>query len=180
MFLCVLTMIGSLIYYVFAGPDSINVPDFDDYKKESLEPQTRMSNGATKVSNKEFKELRDDFGSKVDDLIEICGLDAKEHYNAIIETLAEIETDYRNAFIKGAISFAKDYKSDYKDKFDGRECFGKYVECFNMEYAKAKQSEAESSQNRPVALMVCVGALVGLIQFLFIPLLIQIEENTRK
>jgi hypothetical protein len=97
----------------------------------------------------------------------------------VIQT-PEIETDYRNAFIKGAISFAKDYKSDYKDKFDGRECFGKYVECFNMEYAKAKQSEAESSQNRPVALMVCVGALVGLIQFLFIPLLIQIEENTRK
>jgi hypothetical protein len=179
MFLCIFTMIGSLVYYVFAGPDSISVPDFDDYK-ESLQSKENMFEGGSKVSNKLFKELRDDFGSKVDDLIEVCGLDAKEHYNWIIEELAGLDADYRSAFIKGAISFSKDYKKHYNDKFNGDKCFRVYRNAFQGELAKVESSVAESRQKRPTALIVCGGALIALIQFLFIPLLIQIEENTRK
>lgn len=179
MFLCIFTMIGSLVYYVFAGPDSISVPDFDDYK-ESLQSKENMFEGGSKVSNKLFKELRDDFGSKVDDLIEVCGLDAKEHYNWIIEELAGLDADYRSAFIKGAISFSKDYKKHYNDKFNGNKCFRDYRNAFQSELAKVESSVAESRQKRPTALIVCGGALIALIQFLFIPLLIQIEENTRK
>lgn len=179
MFLCILTMIGSLIYYVFAGPDSISVPDFDDYK-ESLQSRENMSEGESKVSNKLFKELRDDFGSKVDELIEICGLDAKEHYNMIIEELAKIEANSRSTFIKGAISFSKDYKKHYKDKFKGKDCLDEYREAFQSELEKVMSSVDESRQKRTTALMVCGAALIALIQFLFIPLLIQIEENTRK
>ena len=104
----ILVMIGALIYWVFAGPSSVKVPEFE---KPSATESGAKEDG-NKVSNKLFKELRDKYGKKVDELIEICGLDAKDDYNDIIELLAEFDTDdLRSLHIKGAISYVKDFKS---------------------------------------------------------------------
>ena len=183
MFLCILVMAGSLVYYVFAGASSVKVPDFDDEKAE-FEAEKKSDSDASKVSNKLFKELRDKYGSKVDDLIEVCGLDAKKDYNMVINTLAKIDADLRGAYIKGAIAFAKDYKSYAKTsdkvKFSGEISLMTYDESFQKALGSAEASKAMSELKRTVALATCGGALLGLILFLIIPLLIQIEENTRK
>ena len=181
--LSILVMIGALIYYVFAGPSSVKVPEFE--KPTATENNAKDENG--KVSNKLFKELRDKYGKKVDELIEICSLDAKDDYNRIIEVLAKFESDdLRSLHIKGAISYVKDFKAyaeSQKEKLEPRDylsSIGTYTELFEKAIETAEASKVESGLKRSTALTVCGSALVGLILFLIIPLLIRIEENTRK
>ena len=181
--LSILVMIGALIYYVFAGPSSVKVPDFE--KPNATESGAKDEDG--KVSNKLFKELRDKYGKKVDELIEICGLDAKDDYNRIIEVLAKFDTDdLRSLHIKGAIAYVKDFKAyadSQKEKLEPRDylrSIDAFTDSFEKAIEAAEASKVVSSMKRSTALTVCGSALVGLILFLIIPLLIKIEENTRK
>ena len=183
MFLSILTMAGSLVYYVFTGASSVKIPDFDDVKAD-IEAGEKGNGENGGISNALYKELRNDYGSKVDDLIEVGGLDAKNDYTRIINTLAKVDGDMRSAYIKGAISFLKDWKSyankNSKVEFDGKFALQQYDEMFNAAKDAASASKVVSSMKRSAALGVCGGSLIGLILFLIIPLLIQIEENTRK
>lgn len=181
MFLCILTIAGSLVYYVFAGASSVKIPDFEKADIESGEKNTSEDGG---ISNARYKQLRNDYGGKVDDLIEVGGLDAKNDYTRIINALANVDSDMRSAYIKGAISFLKDYKAyskkNGKVEFDGNDGLEKYDEKFYAAMKEASASKVVSSMKRSAALRVCGGSLIVLILFLIIPLLIQIEENTRK
>ena len=55
-----------------------------------------------------------------------------------------------------------------------------YTTLFEAAVVKTEASDVEARMNRQAAWTVCGGAFLGLILFLFLPLLIQIEENTRK
>ena len=183
MFLCILAMAGSLVYYVFTGASSVKIPDFDDVKSE-IESGEKNDNQGGGMSNALYKQLRNDYGSKVDDLIEVGGLDAKNDYTRIINALAKVDADMRSAYLKGAISFLKDFKAyakkNSKVKFDGNAGLMQYDEMFSAAMAEASTSREISAIKRSAALGVFGGSLIGLILFLIIPLLIQIEENTRK
>ena len=183
MFLCILAMAGSLVYYVFTGASSVKIPDFDDVKADIESGEKNASEGGG-ISNALYKQLRDDYGNKVDDLIEVGGLDAKNDYTRIINVLANVDSDMRSAYIKGAISFLKDFKAyskkNSKVEFDGNNGLRQYNAMFDAAKEEASASKVVSSMKRSAALGVCGGSLIGLILFLIIPLLIQIEENTRK
>ena len=183
MFLCILAMAGSLVYYVFSGASSVKIPDFDDVKAE-IEAEKKSESESGGISNALYKQLRNDYGSKVDDLIEVGGLDAKNDYTRIINALAKIDEDMRSAYIRGAISFLKDFKAyakkNSKVEFDGNIGLQQYNAMFEMAMEEASKSKTISGMKRSAALGVCGGSLIGLILFLIIPLLIQIEENTRK
>lgn len=182
MSVCILTMAGSLVYYVFSGASSVKIPDFDDVKAD-IESGEKNNDGGDGISNALYKQLRNDYGSKVDDLIEVGGLDAKNDYTRIINALAKVDADMRGAYIKGAISFLKDYKAyakkNSKVEFQGERGLQQYNKMFNAAKEEAAQSKIISGMKRSTALGVCGGALICLILFLIIPLLIQIEENTR-
>ena len=182
MLLCILAMACSLVYYVFAGASSADIPDFDDVKAE-IESGEKKDNGEGGISNALYKELRDDFGGKVDDLIEVGGLDAKNDYGRIINLLAKVDEDMRKPYIKGAISFLKDCKAYAKKNgkgFDGKWVLNQYNERFEASMLEASADKIKSDIKRSAALGVFGGSLIGLILFLIIPLLLQIEENTRK
>ena len=182
---CVATMVCTLLYYVFKGSGSIDSPDFDDMKSEMEE---KASDSGNSVQNAEYKELRKEFGSKVDDLIEIGCLDAKNDYERIINRLANLDEDLRSAYIKGAISFMKDAKSYFASKFKDKKFSGKeggdVLEMYNGAFKDAKKAaeekKVESAAKRSAALSICGMAFMGVVLFLIIPLLLQIEENTRK
>ena len=183
MFLCILAMAGSLVYYVFTGASSVKIPDFDDVKAV-IESGEKNDNEKGGIGNALYKQLRDDYGSKVDDLIDVGGLDAKNDYTRIINALAKVDADMRSAYIKGAISFLKEFKAyakkNSKVEFNGENGLHTYDQMFDAAKNEASESKVVSGMKRSSALGVCGGSLIGLILFLIIPLLIQIEENTRK
>ena len=185
MFLCIITMAFSLLYYVFSGSSGVKVPDFDDVR-ETLAAEEAMTNdnSGDMKSLKETNAVRKEFDSEITKLMEVCAL-PKEAYERYVRKLARMRPDMRDDYIDGAIDFAKAAKKncerkDSKDKFDGEAVVGLYDQLFGSAIEAAESDDAETRIKKTAALSVCGGALIGLVLFLIIPLLIQIEENTRK
>ncbi|MBQ6247040.1 MAG: hypothetical protein IJK04_09260 [Kiritimatiellae bacterium] len=184
MILFIVTMVGSFLYCIFSGSGSLKVPSFDDAKAEIEEALSAESGGnGNDVANREFKLLRKKYSDKIDSLIEVGGLDAKDDYDGILHMLGDLDKDVRDDFINGAISFLKGFKSYSKKnkdvEFDGDSGLQEFSQRFVAACADAEVSKAESSAKKTIGWIVCGGSLLGLILFLIIPLLIQIEENTR-
>ena len=178
MLLSILVMIGSLIYWVFAGASSIKVPDYGTLKATAEAMESASDSSA---SNKEFSEVRAKYSSKVEELIVLCKLDADKDFTRIIKQLCSIDREYRSDYIRGAISFIKDAKSDSENKtFKANDMLSLYDAGFEDAIKDAKESKIASAVKRSMALEICGMALLTLILFLIVPLLIQIEENTRK
>ncbi len=185
----ILAIIGSFIYSCFVRPDSFQVPEFDDVLKPQLEEHGDTGSAkARKVSNEEFKKLRNKYGDTVDKLIEVCALDAKDDYNNIIEILAEVGEDFRGKYLSGAISFMKSFKdyarenpkkADFTDETAKYALYNIYTQSFNAALATYEAGKAIAAEKRANGWMICGCSIIGLILFLIIPLLIQIEENTR-
>ena len=185
MFLCVSTMLISLLYYAFTGTSGVRVPDFNELRDAwQAADKAENDNSGDMRALKETNAVRKEFDSEITKLMELCSLH-KESYERYVRKLSRMDADIRDDYIDGAIDFAKAAKKhferkDVKDKFDGEYVLGLYDEQFNAAIEEAKADEVETGIKKMAALSVCGGALLGLILFLIIPLLIQIEENTRK
>ena len=185
MFLCLLTMAGSLVYWAFCGGKSVDVPDFDDYA-EALEACEKASNDNSGdiAKIKEKNSVRSKYESDITKLIEVAKLESSS-FEMYVNKLCGIEKGLRSDYIDGAIDFVKDAKKFLEKKgkadgFSGELMLGIYDSQFEESVAESKASEIEAKLKKAAALGTCGGALLGLVLFLIIPLLIQIEGNTRK
>lgn len=181
MLACIATMALSLVYYVFAGANSLDVPKFSDIESQLNSSGREKQN--VEPANKDAKTVRSKFSSKIEQIIDLYRLDSNSDFGDIVDHLCLMDEDYRSSFVNGAISFGRDYKKYVQrenKEFKGPECFGIYKQLFRHAVSEASESQDESKANRQGALMVCGGALLGLILFLIIPLLIQIEETVRR
>lgn len=182
MFLALVVMVGSLVYCIFAGPQTIKIPAFAEVET-TIKSIGQDDVGKGGVTNAEFRDLRKRYGAKVDALIEIGGMDARDDYNRIINSLADVDADLRSAYVNGALAFLKDYKTyakkDLQIDFNGEKGLELYTTMFRRAQQKALRDKARADKRRTDALLICGGSFVSLILFLFIPLLLQIEENTR-
>ncbi len=182
MLLCIVAMLGALLYCIFAGPDSLEVPEF-----KAVSAAMENSGGdwsGDVVQKQEYRKVRDKFSKKIDAIVDLYRLNAKDDTDDLLNSLCEVPEEYRSDFVNGALSFGKDAKKYYaKNKPDYQVDdvdLARYTSLFSYALAEKKESEVESRMNRQAAWTVCGGAFLGLIMFLFLPLLIQIEENTRK
>ena len=183
MFLCIATMALSLLYWALASESGVKIPDFSDVKEayEAAEKSENDNSGDMK-SLKETNSVRKEFDSEITKLMEVCKL-PKESYEEIVRTLAEMDADLRDDYIDGAIDFAKDAKKTIEKMgktFNGTGVIVTYDKLYAEAKETAEADKATTAIKKMIALSVCGGALIGLILFLIIPLLIQIEENTRK
>ncbi len=185
MFLCIATMAFSLLYYVFSGASGVKVPDFDEVREAlASEEGMRNDNSGDMKSLKETNAVRKEFDSEITKLMELCAL-PKEAYERYVRKLARMKKEMREDYIDGALDFAKAAKKncerkDSKDKFDGETVVGWYDGLFESALETAEADVVKTRIKKTMALSICGGALIGLVLFLIIPLLIQIEENTRK
>lgn len=182
MFLCLVTMALSLVYYVFCGSSGMEVPDFDDVK-EQLEQRNSGDGNASDVKEvAEMNAVRKEFESDIFEVMKICNLD-KDCFEIYVRKLAGMEKSVREDFMDGLLDFVKDAKKYFEkkgEKFDGAKAVNEYDNLFSEARETAKGGELEAKLKRSGALATCGGALLGLVLFLIIPLLLQIEENTRK
>lgn len=183
MFLSILVMVGALLYWVFAGASGLQVPDFGDMK-ESFEALDRASsdNSGDIKTLKEKNAVRSKYNSDIMKLMEIGKL-KQNNFEGIVEILCSVDAGLRSDFVDGAIDYLEDAKKYFEKKnqsFDGEYMLKLYAQSFEEAIADVEHRRLESSKKRTAALIVCGSSLLGLILFLIIPLLLQIEENTRK
>ena len=187
--LAIVAIIGAFIYSCLVRPASFQVPEFDEVLKPQLEENGDTGKAQTrKVSNEMFKRLRNKYGDTVDKLIEISALDAKEDYNKMIEILAGVNEDFRGKYLSGAISFMKSFrdyarenpkKVEVTDENSTYALYHIYTDSFMSAQKEYEDGKSVASDKRALGWMICGYSIASLILFLIIPLLIQIEENTR-
>lgn len=186
MLLCIATMVLSLLYALFKGSESLKVPQFKDVVAAVESDGGGQNSDAAKLARKqEYRKVRDRYSKQIDTIVDLYRLDAKDATDLLVQSLCdEVPEKFRDTFVKGAIAFGKDARKHYAKKGDGTQIDGDdadlYRFLFNAAVEQAEESDAEARMNRQAAWTVCGGAFLGLILFLFLPLLIQIEENTRK
>lgn len=182
MFGCVAAIIGSLVYYIFATGDSLQVPVFDAAVASQQAAQGDDVATADLSELLEKNAVRKKYQSKIEALTRAGNFEG-DFFERIVGILVDMDKSYRSAYINGAVKYVENTKKwsiEKAKKFDGYECLGKYSQLFKKALDKAKAGNDDAQERKSAALGICGGACLGLILFLMIPLLIKIEENTRK
>ena len=179
---CCVVMVGSLVYYVFARGDSLEVPEFSG----ETNAQTVDWNAGSKAGVKEKNAVRSKYESKILKLIEIARLD-HDDFEQYVDTLSDYDKEYRSAFINGALDYVKSVKKWEQKKNIPQPSSGNYertVKAYQRLFDGAvddvKGSREDAVARKKTALGICGSTCLGLVLFLMLPLLIKIEENTRK
>lgn len=185
MLLCIATMVLSILYALFKGSESLQVPDFDELVSV-VESDTDGHVGTADdlAEKQEYRKIRDSYRKKIDAIVDLYRLDAKGDTDGLVQELCEMPGELRATYAKGALRFGNAAKKYFSKKGDGRQISPQTLDLYNTLFEsaaqRAEESIAEAQAKRQVAWMVCGMAFLGLIMFMFLPLLIKIEENTRK
>ena len=182
---CLLAVIYALFSYATTSTPSVHAPVFD----ESMFESGSKTSGAArrKPSNEEFREIRNNFGDKIDDVIDAGSLDAKDDYNNIVEVLFNLDSSYRAEYINGARPFLKEFVAYTRRK--GKEptlelcqkvLYSRYDLYFGKAVAAVEVEKQLAEARRAGYIDLAGSAILFLMMLVIMTLLIQIEENTRK
>jgi predicted PurR-regulated permease PerM len=185
-FLCVLAVAGGIVYFLISGSKGVSTPDFD----EVIETEEMIRDLGREVDRTDYKEISErravekKYGDDIQEIVKEYGL-TKAAYDIYVRQLLALDEEYRKQFIKGLKRFMRDGNSYIKkqgDKtdMDIADVANQYDDMFDSAIAKSEMSKIESKAKRTGALITIGSALSAMILFLIIPLLLQIEVNTRK
>ena len=178
---CVIAILGSLVYYVFASGDSLKVPTFN----AAVANEQAAQGNAVNTDLDELLEknaVRKKYQSKIETLLRTGNFDSSMFDN-MVDTLVDLDKSFRSPYINGAIKYVdstKKWSIEKAKKFDAEDCLQTYDQLFGKASRAVLSGNNDAQERKSAALGVCGGACLGLILFLMIPLLIKIEENTRK
>ena len=184
-FLCVITMVIAAGYFVVSGSKGVTTPDFDEIAQ--MEQANQGASG--RIDKSDYKAISDKreverkYGSDIQEIISTYGF-TKEAYDIYIRQLSNMDAKYRSKFVRGLNSFLKDgkkyiEKQGAKTNLDISDVANAYDEMFSSAIDESETSQVMSKAKRAGALTVIGSALAAMILFLIIPLLLQIEINTR-
>jgi len=185
-FLCVLAVAGGIVYFLISGSKGVSTPDFD----EVIETEEMIRDLGREMDRTDYKEISErravekKYGDDIQEIVKEYGL-TKAAYDIYVRQLLALDEEYRKQFIKGLKRFMRDGNSYIKkqgDKtdMDIADVANQYDDMFDSAIAKSEMSKIESKAKRTGALITIGSALSAMILFLIIPLLLQIEVNTRK
>lgn len=184
-FLCVITMIFAAGRFLVSGPKSVATPDFGE-----IAAMDQAGSGAQGVADKsdykiisDKREVEKKYGKDIQEIVSKYGF-SPNAYDIYIRQLSNMDKKYRSMFVNGLEDFLHDgkkyiEKQGAKTKLDLPEIANAYDDLFDTAVEEAESSEAESKAKRATALITIGSALGAMILFLIIPLLLQIEINTR-
>lgn len=184
--ICILVMAWGAVKFVFSGAKKVQIPGFETVV-EAEKASSATTQGNSKEDYREISERRKiekKFGDDIEDIVSNYGMD-KKYYDFLTHWLLEQDDEYRGRFIKGIKSFMKDAKK-YNEKHSPDEAYNygvlsiSYRSKFEEAVIASERSKVISKENRQKAIHLIGGALCSMILFLIIPILLQIEINTRK
>lgn len=185
--ICLIVIILTGIGLLFSGPKSLDVPDFSTIRsaiEEEEVPQISKTEDYAVLEKR--RDVEKQFGDRVNKAIRNYNLSA-EAYNILISDLLEMDKKYRRKYIRGftrflggAENFLKEQKEDDEFYFSIPDAANSYREMYSDAISEVEFSKIDAAENKMYLLAVLGFSLLLLLAFLVIPLLLQIENNTRK
>ena len=197
--LCFFTLIGCVIALFVVQPKKVPVPqqlslpNISEFKQQVEKRKTQQTTQNDTKNNQQpvspSKSIEGQFGKQLDDLCTEYTLNRQ----ALIRWLVELQNQNRTLFLSGLKTFmadAREYILQSKDVFTYadfanyyHEAFGEAEQQYETDIASAlayNHSEISRIDTiRKLILMSLAGSIGCLLAFLILPLLIQIELNTR-
>jgi hypothetical protein len=185
-FLCVLIVVGGIAYFLVSGSKGVSTPDFD----EVIETEKMILELGRKVDKENYKEISErravetKYGDKIQKIVVENGLD-QAAYDIYVRQMSDLDKKYRTQFIEGLKRFMRDgnsyiKKQGNKTDMSTADVANLYDDMFDSAITESEMSRVESKAKRIGSLIAIGSALSAMILFLIIPLLLQIEVNTRK
>jgi hypothetical protein len=175
-----LVFVGSTIFYLTSFNSSFEKPEFNANLFEENKSSDNKNHDFSKVD--ERRRIQDKFDKEIKKVISLGGF-SNEAYDLLFEILVEYPEEYRGAYINGLYDYLEDgkkYAEKNKSKFDGFELFNSYSSMFYAETERVKFENESTKMNKLIVIGVIAVSMLLYIVFLLIPILIKIEENTRK
>jgi len=182
--ICLIVAIFSGFGLLFGGGKSFETPEFSSFK-ERLESQTTQQVYNENYNNLDTKrEVEKEYGDDIAEIVKKFNLPSSA-YDILINKIANMKEEYRDKFVDGLwdyLSDAQDYikKQEKKAKISIIDAANQYIREFDNEVQAVEMSKASAQIEKITYLSILGGSLLIMLGFLIVPLLIQIEENTRK
>ncbi|MCE5388658.1 MAG: zinc ribbon domain-containing protein [Acidithiobacillus sp.] len=187
--LALIAIVFGVVYMLSLG-SAFKVPSFDDQAR-----QTMISNMSQQQSNiaqqKEQVKLNAEYGDKVISIISKYGIqDVKTA--GIINTLMQLPAKYREDFISGWRTYLREGVA-YAKKTGVYQAIGnsdgtpgtadmltqQYINEFSSAVEAANAEKTKSKIERLVIFSLIISAMIIFILTMILPVLVQIEKNTR-
>lgn len=176
MFASLAVMVCSLVYCLFVGSSGLKVPEYDVNVQSSGNSKTNLK------AVEEKNSVRKKYESDLMKVMKICKLESS-YYDNLVDDVLNVDKKYRDAYVDGLVDYVEDMEKFLEKKGEKVENAEMNILIYSQGFAsaveKVAESQAEAKEKRKSALATCGVSLGVLIMFLVIPLLIQIEENTR-
>ena len=190
--LFVVVFFFSFLYALFKGTPSLEVPDFNDEIESSISVENSEKVNE-KGGRKERKEITSKYEKDIDKAVELLGnADDKQdqvYFDRIVDVMIELPEELREDFIDGLVSYLKDgkkylekedKKEEKKIKFKMTDLYYQYVRSFKSAIGEWEGNVLESKATKMYAWAFTGIVFLWILIIMMIPLLLQIEENTRK
>ena len=182
---CILTAIYTGSNLFLDRGKTIDVPKFATVQSSLDDTKSQQSPGIEDyagLGNKQ--EIEKKYGGHIKNIIKEYQLTNDAH-RIIVADLLDMDKKYRTKYVDGLDAFFKDAVKYIKDKgnekdFDIALIANNYRKMFFEAIEDVKASEIEAASNKMYQTAMFGASIIILLAFVIIPLLIRIEENTRK
>ncbi|MBE9608403.1 zinc ribbon domain-containing protein [Chitinilyticum piscinae] len=180
--LALLTFVGAMLYVGSRSGDSFKTPSFSKMQEEG--ELLRFSREESQAAaQEEIEQLNKQFREDIYEVIKTNGI-TQFTTDDIIRTLSNVPENRRSQWVKGWAAFLEDGMEHFKKSGTATpetatRLSNFYAGNFSRAIAKAEDAKVMAQAERISGISVGLGALIAFIVALLIPVLVQIERNTR-
>lgn len=184
---CMLALIGGVAGFLLSLPKQVRIPRFADLRESfsaKERPKKPVSFEELQVSQEDTRtRIEGEYGKAIDQIVREYDFSLNERQR-LIEDVTLMDADYRQSYLSGLVAFLSEAHNYINKRGDEArtstlEALYAYRRAFREAILTSKASQATSAATRIACLSVIGGCIVALMLFIFLPLLIMVEQNTR-
>ena len=174
-----LLFIGSTIFYLTSFGTSFKTPEFKSSQYQKNKYEQKKDYDFSKVN--ERRSIQNKFDKKIKKVVNLGFVE--EGYDVLADGLSEYPEEYREAFIDGLYDYlknGKEFRDKTKAEYELYDFLLAYDRQFKDELRRVESENLEAKTKKWTILGVIAVSMLLYMLFLLIPILIKIEENTRR
>ena len=180
--LCCLVLVGLSFSLLGTWFTSFNVPRFSVIEESFKEEASSQRPSQDYRLFDEKRKVEKEYGDEIQKIVKKFNF-SPSSYDVLVRDLVNIPDKWRRTYLDGLKNFlkeAKKFREKHADAPSLPQAANFYRDMFFAEIERAK-AEKEAAGEKRLFLLAGIGVtILVLLAFLLVPLLVKIEENTRR